>query len=679
MKRLLLLVSLLTPFMAAQTTTSITGTIKDLSQNLVTSGQVTFTLRPSADTTISGIARFSPQTITCLINSSGQIVSASSGTCTVTMNTALNPPGSYYLVKVCPYNVCSSTFTFYAVQSSYDWSTVVPTPTTSPAQNFVDIFSDQIIGGNKTFSGTTTFQGPLDGMVDTFSNQTIGGNKTFSGSTVFNGGLASTDFPGFPQKLLGFSGSYSQVVSHDSNSWDANGLGSPSNAIFINGQWWYCVSGYPTSAYFSESIGCLSGPLASPTMYSGNPVFTNSSPPWASTCIEAPDLLVQNGIVYMFFIGFSGTCDAMSAGNASIGMVSTTVANFPTGWSAMTSTPLISKPSQMNWMFRPWVSFWDNEYYLFMNGGNSSSQYIIGCFTSSSVNGPYSYQGASISVTQGWETGELQEPQVWHDPSGWWIMLYTNQPNNEIGFAVNSSLSCSGWTKLSNNPIPIAGTGNTGLSKVVRDSEGSYHLLSGTNNSAGTWYSEAVGVPMGFSPAMIAQGPPTSTNPYYLIGSDYTGKFDVFATYPGGGGALIAPVPVLSVDWEGNTIVPAAINADVYIGAYGVAPTFTSEQTNVGTPTCDTADSFQCTTASGVVVFTVASGGASAGDYLKIAWPLTNPSVYKAQCTFTPVLNFPDGHLLYQSTALFSTTGCGLNVNAALAAGTYKFNYWVHY
>jgi hypothetical protein len=157
-KKLLLLVSLLSASLAlGQTTTSITGTLKDLSNALVTSGQVTFTLRPSADTTMSGIARFSPQTITCLINSSGQIVSASSGTCIVTMNTALNPPGSYYLVKYCPYNVCTATFTFYAVLSSYDWSTVVPTPATSPAQNFVDIFSNQIIGGDKTFTGRITF------------------------------------------------------------------------------------------------------------------------------------------------------------------------------------------------------------------------------------------------------------------------------------------------------------------------------------------------------------------------------------------------------------------------------------------------------------------------------------------------------------------------------------------
>lgn len=161
MKSFLAVLALLASFASAQTTTSITGTIKDLSGALVTSGKVTFTLEPSTDTTISGLARFSPAQVVCLINSSGQIVSLAAGTCTVTMNTALNPPGSYYRVDVWPYNVKTSVFTFYAVLSSYDWSTVVPTPSTSPAQNFVDIFSNQTIGGNKTFTGPTAFEGTI--------------------------------------------------------------------------------------------------------------------------------------------------------------------------------------------------------------------------------------------------------------------------------------------------------------------------------------------------------------------------------------------------------------------------------------------------------------------------------------------------------------------------------------
>jgi hypothetical protein len=162
MKRLLLILGLLglCGTLGAQTTTTITGTIKDLTQALVTSGKVTFTLQPSKDTTISGLARFSPAQVVCLINASG-LIKAQDGVsvCTLTMNTALQPTGTYYRVDLWPYNVKTSSFTFYAVLSTYDWSTVVPTPTTSPAQNFVDIFSNQTIGGNKTWNGANVDNG----------------------------------------------------------------------------------------------------------------------------------------------------------------------------------------------------------------------------------------------------------------------------------------------------------------------------------------------------------------------------------------------------------------------------------------------------------------------------------------------------------------------------------------
>lgn len=168
----------------SQTTTTITGTIRDLSQALVTSGKVTFALQPSRDTTISGYARFSPQTITCAINASGSIKAQDGvSVCTLTMNTALQPTGTYYLVKVWPANVATSTFTFYAVLSTYDWSTVVPTPTTSPAQNFVDIFSNQSLGGNKTFLGNTTFSGSITGPLNINGfTTTIGEQIQVSGS-----------------------------------------------------------------------------------------------------------------------------------------------------------------------------------------------------------------------------------------------------------------------------------------------------------------------------------------------------------------------------------------------------------------------------------------------------------------------------------------------------------------
>jgi hypothetical protein len=170
MKKLIFIIALLSGLASAQSTT-ITGTIKDLTGANVTSGKVTFTLQPSRDTTISGTARFSPLQVVCLINASGQIVALDgSSACTVTTNTSLQPTGSYYRVDVWPGNVKTSSFNFYAVNASYDWSTVVPTPTTSPADNFVDVFSNQTIGGNKIWSGTQTFNG----------------NNVFNGADTFN-------------------------------------------------------------------------------------------------------------------------------------------------------------------------------------------------------------------------------------------------------------------------------------------------------------------------------------------------------------------------------------------------------------------------------------------------------------------------------------------------------------
>src|ERR1700679_2891580 len=86
----------------AQTTT-YTGTIKDLSLNPVTSGQVTFTLAPSTDSTLPGTGRFTPRTITCSITGSGALT-ASNGVsaCTVASNTSISPSGTSYRICIQP-------------------------------------------------------------------------------------------------------------------------------------------------------------------------------------------------------------------------------------------------------------------------------------------------------------------------------------------------------------------------------------------------------------------------------------------------------------------------------------------------------------------------------------------------------------------------------------------------
>lgn len=152
-------------FASAQTTTTFTGTIKDLTNTAATSGQVTFTLQPGSDTTIAGSARFTPQTVNCGINGSGALLNqALSGACVVTNNTALTPAGTSYLVQICPSFACTSKFVTYALGGSVDITQSVPTPGTLPAYAFVDTFSNQTIGGNKTFSGNVSF-GSVSGAV----------------------------------------------------------------------------------------------------------------------------------------------------------------------------------------------------------------------------------------------------------------------------------------------------------------------------------------------------------------------------------------------------------------------------------------------------------------------------------------------------------------------------------
>lgn len=162
---------------AFATNATITGTITDLSGSVVTSGQVTFSLQPSVDTTISGVARFVPSTVACGINGSGLVKNlALSGACTVVTNTSQTPSGTSYLVCIWPGNVKTSCFVTY-ITGDVDITTVNPTPTTSPLYNLVDTLNNQSIAGNKTFSGTTTLSG----------NAVIGGNETIAGTLGVTG------------------------------------------------------------------------------------------------------------------------------------------------------------------------------------------------------------------------------------------------------------------------------------------------------------------------------------------------------------------------------------------------------------------------------------------------------------------------------------------------------------
>lgn len=185
MKHVALAILLLLSSAAFAQTTTFSGTISDLTGTPVTSGQVTFALKPSVDSTISGVARFTPQTVTCGIDGTGALKNqALSGACVVTSNTSLTPVGTYYKVTVCPAFACGPAFNTFALGGATDITTVVPTPGTSPANMFLDLMSTQTITGAKTFNNAAnSFSGTFAG--------TIAASSVTSSSTISSVGAAT--------------------------------------------------------------------------------------------------------------------------------------------------------------------------------------------------------------------------------------------------------------------------------------------------------------------------------------------------------------------------------------------------------------------------------------------------------------------------------------------------------
>ncbi len=211
----------------AQTTTTYTGQIRDLSGANVTQGQITFQLMPGSDTTISGLARFTGGVpVTCTITGAGLVKALDgSSACTVTNNTSLTPSGTYYQACIQPqFIVPGSCFNLYALGGTIDLSTVVPTPSTVPAYSFVDLFSNQTISGNKTFSGTSIFNG----------NTTINGSLTYGtlNGTAWNIKALGTATSGanFNSGTANWCGSYWTGVAAASDCWTwKNVVGSGTN------------------------------------------------------------------------------------------------------------------------------------------------------------------------------------------------------------------------------------------------------------------------------------------------------------------------------------------------------------------------------------------------------------------------------------------------------------------
>lgn len=315
---------------ATAQTTTYTGTIKDLSNNVVTSGQVTFSLTPPTDSTLLGTSRFVPTTIICTIQANGTILNqASSGACVVTSNTSLMPSGTAYKICVQPnYITPGSCFFDYAVTSSKDISTVIPTLGTG-------LLNYQGPAGPTGATGATGATGPAGPIASVFGRTTAAitaqtGDYTCSQITgavctsfsLYYQTVQASGVPQTPRAKLNFLPStgttFTCADNSGNNSTDctvgATGLipGSVTNATSsrslggnyqnTNGYMIY-VSGYVTTSGSSWGlITCAVGPSApSFSVYSNQSGATTSGQAMGFMCA------VPAGWYYSITAGGSAT------------------------------------------------------------------------------------------------------------------------------------------------------------------------------------------------------------------------------------------------------------------------------------------------------------------------------------------------------------------------------------
>lgn len=404
------------------------------------------------------------------------------------------------------------------VGSSGTHGMVIPAGTAPPGSAGAVVYASDATNGyaevDENAAGLsricTVGNGLCTGSVGVSSIDSQTGAFTFGGSGVshvgnaytFSGSGSSSTPSGFPQQILGFSGPATAFVP-DGLAWDSYGIGGPSNAIFVKGEYWVAVSGYTTSATSSgQAIGLWHGPsLSALVPYSGNPVITNTAPAWSAACIEGPDLNADTaGNIYISFNGYSSACD--SEGPGAIGIVSTTTASFPTGWSAFPSVATIPKPSNLNWLYRPFIIEIGGICYDYSNGGDNSNNPIIASFHTTGTcatteTNPSAWSSSATTVfgiTQAWEgSTEIQDPQVWQDPSGLYIMVYANFQGRTFGYATSTDPASNTWTKNASNPafadgvscsVPYYGVGcGPYLPRITQDSSGDYWMMASTNDS----------------------------------------------------------------------------------------------------------------------------------------------------------------------------------------------------
>lgn len=188
----------------SQATTTYTGTVRDLTGAVVTSGRITWTLNAPSGGSIPGIGSFVATTVSCLINSTGNPVASSDGVspCVIMDNAALSPSGTSYTICRQPYNITpGSCFVTFANGGTADISALIPTPATMPNYGFP---AGGPVGPAPTMvGGTATSLDPAD--PPTVSVAPVGGGTYAVSVGIPTGAVGATGPPGSTGPI-GFTG-----------------------------------------------------------------------------------------------------------------------------------------------------------------------------------------------------------------------------------------------------------------------------------------------------------------------------------------------------------------------------------------------------------------------------------------------------------------------------------------
>ncbi|HLW79303.1 MAG TPA: hypothetical protein VKU44_06855 [Terriglobia bacterium] len=220
----------------AGTSTQVIGTYQDLGGNLISSGQVIFTLQPPIDAAMAGNARFSSQSISCSINGATVASSQAVRSSNVTTITFVSNPfiaGDVIEVEGMADSTMNGTWTV-ATASSTQLTYSNPGSNSTSGGATVSALRNQAATGpcalvqntalvpqGTSYKACTYPSGALSGcftfyatqsqqdlsttaplpsqqatypFVDVFSNQTIAGAKTFSGLVNLLGGFDASAF-----------------------------------------------------------------------------------------------------------------------------------------------------------------------------------------------------------------------------------------------------------------------------------------------------------------------------------------------------------------------------------------------------------------------------------------------------------------------------------------------------